>query len=231
MVCIAKLFGISNFPTTQQFHAILTNRGKKAGPFLILSCLIEYINLSDVVPIKIGFFRGQRDNENRLSGPFQYICSHTSKKSVSQESFSVSSKDDRIATFFIRCLQNLFYGISQGDKDFGYQFDAWRAKLILYFITEILKIFLDFPKVNLPLLFFAFLQYLVNASRHSFRVQVTNRFDRMQNDNFCVMPFGHIGSIQKGIRRVLTEIRSIKNLLDSGNHFSPPFLLFLSFRR
>jgi len=56
---------------------------------------------SELIPINIGFFGGQRYDENRFSGSFQYIFSHTSKKSVPQESFSMSSKDDRIATFFI----------------------------------------------------------------------------------------------------------------------------------
>gem|GEM_PF-2977584 len=43
-----------------------------SGPFLILSCLIEYMNLSDFIPINIGFLRGQRYNENWFPGSFQY---------------------------------------------------------------------------------------------------------------------------------------------------------------
>ena len=71
-----------DFPTMAYF---------KAGPFLILSYLIEYINLSDVIPIKIGFLRWQRYYENGFSGAFQDCTSHTSKKSVSQQPLSMSS--------------------------------------------------------------------------------------------------------------------------------------------
>ena len=48
---------------------------KKAGPFLILPFLpflIEDINLSDFIPINIGFLRGQGNNEDRFSAPLQY---------------------------------------------------------------------------------------------------------------------------------------------------------------
>jgi len=47
-------------------------KSKKAGPFLILPFLIEYINLSDFVPINIGSLRRQGNNEDRFSAPLQY---------------------------------------------------------------------------------------------------------------------------------------------------------------
>ena len=45
---------------------------ENAGQFLILPLMIEYINLSDFIPINIGFLRRQGNNEDRLSAPFQY---------------------------------------------------------------------------------------------------------------------------------------------------------------
>ena len=105
--------------------------------------------------------------------------SHTSKKSVSQESFSIRSKDDRIATFFIRCLKNLFYGMTQGKEDFGHELNAWKANLILYSLTEILEAFFDFLKVHLLLLFFGSFHHRFSPRRHSFSVKMTNRFNRV----------------------------------------------------
>ena len=84
----------------------------------------------------------------------QYCTRNTTKKGVGQKPLPVGSKDNRIATFFVSRFQNLFYGMAQRNEDIGYQFNAWRTNLILYFLTKFLEVFLDFLKVRLPFLFF-----------------------------------------------------------------------------
>src|SRR3972149_2795635 len=75
-------------------------------------------NPSHFVPNRSSF-RGQRDDENRFSRPFQHRARYTSKKCVLKESFPVTSEDNQIASLFICRFQDLFDGIAYLHDDLG----------------------------------------------------------------------------------------------------------------
>jgi hypothetical protein len=65
------------------------------------------------------FFRGQRDDENRFSGPSQHGTGHASEKCLPKEPFPVTSENDYIAFLFVGRFQYFFRRIAYLDEGLG----------------------------------------------------------------------------------------------------------------
>jgi hypothetical protein len=51
----------------------------------------------------------------------QYRTRYTAKKGMRQESLSMGSKNNRIAPFFIRSIQDFFRGMATRDENLGHE--------------------------------------------------------------------------------------------------------------